>query len=456
MVKVAVILAAGKGTRLWPYNVVRPKCLIPVGGRPLLCHTVERLLGIGFGDIVVAADAFAGQIRNVFRHVPEVRVIETGQTNGSASTAARAAGAAKDQRFLLLFGDTLIERDDLCALAEAPEEDVAALTAPLGDEHSEDWICARVRDGRVEEIWGHPREFPEGHRLFGLSVTRDLIPYLENCPDLFPRTQVGMMPPVEAFVEAAAETYRADGHALLSVAARHPVFDIDKPWHILEANRHVVKRLTGALGENRLAENATIHPGARIDGFVSLGKNSRIGATVRIRGSLIAGDDTVVDNGAIINGDAVIGNGCRVSNYCYIDDASTLGDRCVVNHCAEFSGMAMENVYLYHYMEFYGVIGMNTDLGAATVCGTLRHDDGRTAHRVKGRREQPLHYSCACFLGDFSRTGVNAIIMPGKKTGVYSIVGSGVVLDKDLPDRTSVFVKQEQERRPWGPERYGW
>jgi bifunctional UDP-N-acetylglucosamine pyrophosphorylase/glucosamine-1-phosphate N-acetyltransferase len=59
-------------------------------------------------------------------------------------------------------------------------------------------------------------------------------------------------------------------------------------------------------------------------------------------------------------------------------------------------------------------------------------------------------------LGDFSRTGVNAIIMPGKKTGVYSIVGSGVVLDKDLPDRTSVFVKQEQECRPWGPERYGW
>jgi bifunctional UDP-N-acetylglucosamine pyrophosphorylase/glucosamine-1-phosphate N-acetyltransferase len=383
-------------------------------------------------------------------------VIETGETNGSAATAARALDGVEEERFLLLFGDTLIEREDLSALAEAPGDDVAVLTAPLAGEDSRGWICARVRDGRIEEIWGHPREFPEGHRLHGFSATKELIPYLENCPDLFPRTQVGMMPPVETYVEAAAETYRADGNTLRAVAARRPVFDIDKPWHILEANRHVVKSLTGALAENQLAENASIHPSAQIDGFVSLGKNSRLGPNVRVRGSLIVDDDTVIDNGAIIDGDAVIGNDCLVTNYCYLGDASTLGDRCVMNHCAELTGMAMENVYLFHYMEFYGILGMNTDLGAATVCGTLRYDDGPTAHRVKGRREEPLHYSCACFLGDFSRTGVNAIIMPGKKTGVYSIVGAGVVLNEDLPDRTSLSVKQEHERRPWGPERYGW
>ena len=39
---------------------------------------------------------------------------------------------------------------------------------------------------------------------------------------------------------------------------------------------------------------------------------------------------------------------------------------------------------------------------------------------------------------------------------VYSVVGAGVVLHEDLPDRQLVTVRQELERRPWGPEQYGW
>ena len=107
-------------------------------------------------------------------------------------------------------------------------------------------------------------------------------------------------------------------------------------------------------------------------------------------------------------------------------------------------------------MEFYGVIGTGTDLGAATVCGTLRFDDGDTEHRVKGRRERPQKHANAAFIGDYARTGVNAIIMPGRKVGVYSIVGPGVILAEDLSDRTVVMARQEQERKAWGPERYGW
>ena len=55
-----------------------------------------------------------------------------------------------------------------------------------------------------------------------------------------------------------------------------------------------------------------------------------------------------------------------------------------------------------------------------------------------------------------SRYAINAILMPGRRIGVYSCVGPGVVLYEDVPDRTAVFVKQELETRPWGPERYGW
>ena len=177
---------------------------------------------------------------------------------------------------------------------------------------------------------------------------------------------------------------------------------------------------------------------------------------VIISGNCIIGDNTTIENGALLMGNNVIGSNCRISNYCYLDRGSVVGDRCVINHCAEFAGVLFEGVYLYHYMELYGVIGENTDIGAATVCGTLRFDDGTTTHKIRGRKEIPLSHSNATYIGDFCRTGVNVIFAPGKKVGCYSIIGAGTIVDRDLPDKTLVYPKQELVFGEWGPEKYGW
>jgi bifunctional UDP-N-acetylglucosamine pyrophosphorylase/glucosamine-1-phosphate N-acetyltransferase len=60
------------------------------------------------------------------------------------------------------------------------------------------------------------------------------------------------------------------------------------------------------------------------------------------------------------------------------------------------------------------------------------------------------------YFGDYTRTGVNAIIMPGVKVGAYSCVGPGVVQSEDLPHNTVVLVEQQTVRKEWGPNRYGW
>lgn len=116
----------------------------------------------------------------------------------------------------------------------------------------------------------------------------------------------------------------------------------------------------------------------------------------------------------------------------------------------------MDRVYLSHYMEFWGVIGSGVDLGAATVCGNLRFDDGQTTHTVLGRRETPGFAANAVFLGDYCRTGVNAVLLPGVKVGPYSCVGPGVIASEDVPARTLVLAQQILVRKSWGPERYGW
>jgi len=45
----ALLLAAGLGTRLRPITVTVPKCLVPIGGKPLLQIWLERLTEAGFG-----------------------------------------------------------------------------------------------------------------------------------------------------------------------------------------------------------------------------------------------------------------------------------------------------------------------------------------------------------------------------------------------------------------------
>lgn len=57
-----MIFAAGLGTRLRPLTDRMPKALVPVGGKPLLQHVIEKLAHAGFTRIVVNVHHFAEQI----------------------------------------------------------------------------------------------------------------------------------------------------------------------------------------------------------------------------------------------------------------------------------------------------------------------------------------------------------------------------------------------------------
>ena len=102
------------------------------------------------------------------------------------------------------------------------------------------------------------------------------------------------------------------------------------------------------------------------------------------------------------------------------------------------------------------VVGSSSDLGAATVYGTLRFDDGAAHHRINGRREHAADFANASYLGDYVRTGVNAVLMPGTKVGAHSAIGPGAIVSGDVSERTMLLVEQSHQRMEWGPERYGW
>lgn len=49
----AMLLAAGRGSRLRPLTDTTPKPLLPIAGKPLIVHTIERLAAAGVDDLVI-------------------------------------------------------------------------------------------------------------------------------------------------------------------------------------------------------------------------------------------------------------------------------------------------------------------------------------------------------------------------------------------------------------------
>lgn len=71
----AMILAAGLGTRLQPLTEHTPKALIPINGKPMIEHGIEKLIATGVDEIVVNAHHHAPQMREYFGgHSFKVRI----------------------------------------------------------------------------------------------------------------------------------------------------------------------------------------------------------------------------------------------------------------------------------------------------------------------------------------------------------------------------------------------
>jgi len=458
MTQTAIILAAGRGSKLWPYGDTWPKAALPIANRPIIQWQIDAIRSAGIQEIVVVAGHLGSQVRQAISGYDGIECIQQKEPKGTADAVLAGLSFVKEPDFLVIYGDILFTAEDVKNLLLAHEQgqQPAALLQPLGALPSQEWLCADVENRQVKRIVGHPRS--AAHRLCGLYVLpRTLLSYLVNNPGIMTSVDVGTMPPAEFELAESISRYLCDGGSLRAVETQQFFVDIDKPWHLLDANTALLSHLGASLKENRAAASAVIEPGAVIEGHAVVGEGSVIGRDVKCKGNIWVGKNSRIVDGAIIGGNTVIGDDCVIREYCRLEPCSAVGNRCVIGHAAEFGGILMEGAYSYHYGEYWGVIGRSSDLGAATVCGNLRFDDQATIHRIKGRREFPASAAAnAVYLGDFTRTGVNAVLMPGVKVGAYSIIGAGVILTEDVPNNTLIYVKQELVRTSWGPEKYGW
>ena len=101
MINQAVLLCAGKGTRLGSMTKSRPKPLIEVAEKPFLCWFIEDLVSVGIQDIVLLVGHLKNQFNFLTESYPQVRLVQSDIVVNKGVLGIRNL----EYRFLLGNGD---------------------------------------------------------------------------------------------------------------------------------------------------------------------------------------------------------------------------------------------------------------------------------------------------------------------------------------------------------------
>jgi NDP-sugar pyrophosphorylase family protein len=154
-----VVLAAGRGTRMGALTEDLPKPMLPLRGKPMIEHILDRLREAGFEEALIVTGFRAEVIEEHLARYPmslEFRRQVTLDGTGSAALLARSFCGTDS--FLLTFGDILTEAADYRAMAAALESDGAAQAVLAAKWVDDPWQGAAIYEhsGVVERIVEKP------------------------------------------------------------------------------------------------------------------------------------------------------------------------------------------------------------------------------------------------------------------------------------------------------------
>jgi dTDP-glucose pyrophosphorylase len=136
----AVILAAGRGTRMRELTAEVPKPMIEVRGQPVLQHIIEGLRDAGIRQFLVVVGYRADAVRNFFgdgsRHNIAIQYATQTVQDGTGRVVDLARDFAADFPFILSYGDILVDPVNYKRVADQPDNVEAVITVTRGEDVS--------------------------------------------------------------------------------------------------------------------------------------------------------------------------------------------------------------------------------------------------------------------------------------------------------------------------------
>ena len=337
----AMILAAGKGTRVRPITYTIPKPMIPILQKPVMEFLLELLRQHGFDQIMVNVSHLAHEIEGYFRdgqrfgvqiaYSFEGYIDQNGELQGKAIGSAGGMRRIQyfspffDDTFVVLCGDALIDLDLTAAVKWHREKgSIATIITKTVDreEVSSYGVVVTDEDGKIKAF----QEKPKVEDALSTNINTGIYIFEPEVLDYIPsgvEFDIGgqLFPKL---VEIGAPFY--------AIPMDFEWVDIGKVPDYWQAIRSVLS------GE---VKNVQI-PGREIAPGIYAGLNVAVNLDkVNIQGPVYIGGMTHIEDGATIIGPTMIGPNC------WICSGAIVKDSVIFDYSRLGSGVRLENKLVY-------------------------------------------------------------------------------------------------------------
>jgi bifunctional UDP-N-acetylglucosamine pyrophosphorylase / glucosamine-1-phosphate N-acetyltransferase len=428
----AIILAAGKGTRM---KSALPKVLHRLAGAPLLAHAIHAAKSAGLTRLAVVTGADMDEVAAVaagFDPACEMFVQAEQLGTADAVKATRQALGSFDGPVLVLYGDTPLLRPETIAKVRAELEAGAGL-AVVGFESDNPAGYGRLlldARGRLTGIREEKDASPEERALTlcnsGIMGFRSATMLLGLIGRIGNDNAKG-----EFYLTDAVALARGDGlEAHIVMADAEEVLGVNVRAELAAAEALIQQRLRASA----MANGATL----TAPETVFLSYDTEIGSDVVIEPHVVIGPRVRIEDGATIRSfchleSARIGQGATVGPFARLRPGADLAKGAHVGNFVEIKQAEIGEGAKVNHLTYIGdaSVGARANVGAGTI--TCNYD-GFGKHRTE--------------IGAGAFIGSNSSLVAPVKIGEGAYVGSGSVISKDVAPDSLALTRAPQEERP--------
>lgn len=400
----AVILAGGSGSRFWPLTT--NKIVFPFLGRPLIHFSVIDVLPPEVDKVILIASPENEESLRALRFPCRSHIIVQKEARGMADALLTVKNEIADESILVCIADDVFESSLLKkVITQARSTDAFALLPGWQPKHYFDGGYLHLDEDRITGITEKPGDGNEPSTFVNISGH-----FIRDASELFRILESTVSDTDDVYEKALTVLMKTRDFRVVPYEGMFA--SLKFPWNVLDIMEYF---LHNHMKPYR-GENVIIKPNVIIEGNVYIEDNVKIFENTKITGPCFIGRDTIIGNNNILR-DSAVGRGC-VTGFNTDITRSYIGDNC------------------WFHTNYVGdsVLEENISMGSGAVLANLRLDEREIHSVVKGNRKTTTKNKLGAVIGKNVRIGVNASVMPGVKIGQDSFVGSGVVLDRDLPD----------------------
>ncbi|MHA1477557.1 MAG: bifunctional sugar-1-phosphate nucleotidylyltransferase/acetyltransferase [Promethearchaeota archaeon] len=414
----AVIIAAGKGKRLSPITSSTPKPMIPIGGKPLLEHSILSLREVGITEILIIVGYRENIIKDYFgdglnKFNVKIDYISQIEHLGTAHAVGFAKDFVGEDNFLLMYGDLLTDPKVFEEIIISYKKDqTEGLISLFEVSHPQEYgIISLDSAGYVESITEKPSSDLELGNLAnaGIFIFNPLIFKAVEKTEPSVRKELEFTDSMRILINDL--NGKIKGYVIKDLFWS----DIGLPWHLLDANKFLLNNIKQDI-KGKVEEN------------------------VQIVGDVIIGKNTLVRSGSYIIGPCYIGENSLIGPNAFIRPFTSIGDDCHIGMSEIKNSLIFSNTSIPHF-NYIGdsIICENVNLGAGTKISNLRFDNNNIKMKINEKLIDSGRRKLGAIIGPNSQTGINSSVMCGKKIGEGSVIGAHTMVNEDIPANTLYY-----------------